>query len=283
MVKDAGVKRFLTWNIQGGGGSRVPQIMREVDSLEADVLAFTEVRYANLQTLTAALGASGFTHIETPCPESGSNSVLLAAKVPFDVEEERIAHDRERWASVYIPSLDLRVLCVHIPGAPDHKFDAEGRGLSGPKRKELFWYEVTRYAMAHKTENVVIMGDLNTGINEIDKTPSGQPFKLSENIRILRMDGKYVDTWRYLNPQAREYTWFTKRDGKDLNGFRLDYIWASSSLRELIRGAWHVDRVRGLLADGGLSDHAMVVADLAVTPTDATDGSTRVDDGARGH
>lgn len=264
MTKADGETRFLTWNIQSGGGSRVPQMMREVDLLAPEILAFTEVKSSNLAMLTNALEASGFDHIETPCPEKEVNSVLLASKIPFDAVKEEITHDQERWASVYIPSLDLRVLCVHIPGAPDHKFDSEGRGMSGQKRKELLWYEVTRYATAHKDERVVIMGDLNTGLNEIDKTPNGTPFKLSENIRILRMDGKYVDTWRHLNPKTRDYTWFTTRDGKDFNGFRLDYIWVSSPLRESIRSAQHIHHVRGKVSDGKLSDHAIVVADLTL-------------------
>ena len=110
------------------------------------------------------------------------------------------------------------------------------------------------------------MGDLNTGLNEIDKSPNGDAFKLSENIRILRMDGKFTDTWRYLNPKTRACTWFTRRDDKDFNGFRLDYIWASSPLREGIRSAQHLHHVRGKVSDGASSGHAMVVADLAVSP-----------------
>lgn len=222
------------------------------------------MKSSNLTKLTSALKNIGLDHIEAPCLEQDVNSVLLASRIPFDAVRKEVTFDQERWASIYIPSLNLRVLCVHIPGAPDHKFDSEGRGMSGQRRKEQMWGEVTRYATAHKHENVVIMGDLNTGLNELDKTPRGTPFKLSENIRILRMDGKYIDTWRYLNPQARDYTWFTTRDGKDFNGFRLDYIWVSSALRESIKSAQHVHHVRGKVSDGKLSDHAIVVADLTL-------------------
>ncbi|WP_170292479.1 endonuclease/exonuclease/phosphatase family protein [Mycolicibacterium grossiae] len=263
MTRADGTTRFLTWNIQSGGGNRVPQIMREVDLLAPDVVGFTEVKSNNLATLSRTLEASGFDYIETPSGED-VNSVLLASKKPFEAVKEEITHDQERWASVRIPSMDLRVLCVHIPGSPDHKFDSEGRGMSGQKRKELLWYEVIRYATIHKDERVAIMGDLNTGLNEIDRTPRGTPFKLSENIRVLRMDGRFTDTWRYLNPKNRDYTWFTTRDGRDFNGFRLDYIWVSAPLRESIRSAQHLHHVRGKVSDGKLSDHAIVVADIAL-------------------
>ncbi|MCX5046274.1 endonuclease/exonuclease/phosphatase family protein [Aldersonia sp. NBC_00410] len=250
--------RFLTWNIQSGGGKRIPAIVRELELLSPDFVALTEVTYSNLASLRQSLAANGYHHIETTCIEGRANSVLVASKLSFDVMNEDIGNDQERWLSVRIDSLDLNVLSVHIPGATDDKFGPDGYGLSGERRKQNFWDEVIRYAQAHKGEKTVLLGDFNTGLKE---DAQGTPFKLSDNIRILRLE-KYVDTWRHLNPKAREYTWYSKQKKEDYNGFRLDYVFVSTSLRESINNAEHIHHVR----EEKLSDHAMVFTDLSIEP-----------------
>jgi exodeoxyribonuclease-3 len=254
--------RFLTWNIQSGGGKRVPLILKEMEGLKPDFIALTEVTFNNLNAIRASLEGKGFVHLATTCSDGTTNSVLVASKVPFVVTEEPMDHDPERWLSVEIDSLDLKILCVHIPGSTDNKFGADGIGMSGKKRKELFWDQVLEYAQRHKHDRTVLLGDFNTGLPE---DAQGTPFELSDRIRILRLE-KYADTWRTLNPKAREYTWYSKRRNKqlgtseDFNGFRLDYIYVSSALKECVVGAEHVDSVR----KEGVSDHAILMADLLI-------------------
>lgn len=261
MVTATGDIRVLTWNIQSGGGTRVPQIMSEVDDLAPDLLVFTEVTHKNLAALKAALESRGLNHIATRCPQGRVNSVLVASAIPFQVTSDDIPADQERWVSVRFDSLDLTVLCIHIPGSDDHKFDAEGRGTSGERRKEAFWNEVIRYAKSKRDDRCIILGDFNTGLRELDMTPGATPFYLPENMAVLKMIG-FTDTWRHLNPKSREYTWYSQQRGEDYNGFRLDYIFVSSPLVDSIENAEHVDYVRGKVSDGKLSDHAMLFADL---------------------
>ena len=254
--------RFLTWNIQSGGGKRVPSVVKELARLAPDFIALTEVTYSNLSAIRKSLDEQGCGHIATTCLEGTTNSVLVASKVPFVVTEEPMAHDPERWLSVEIDSLDLKILCVHIPGATDNKFGTDGIGISGKKRKELFWDQVLEYAQRHKNDRTVLLGDFNTGLSE---DAQGTPFELSDRIRVLRLE-KYSDTWRMRHPKAREYTWYSKRRNKqlgtseDFNGFRLDYIFVSSALKDCIVEAAHVDGVR----KEGVSDHAILMADLSV-------------------
>ncbi len=254
--------KFLTWNIQSGGGKRVPFIVKEIARLDTDFVALTEVTGTNLAELRQSLDAQGFRYIETTCAEGRANSVLVASKVPFKHEDDPIDHDQERWLSVSFDDIGLRVLTVHIPGATDNKFNIDGFGMSGKRRKELFWDEVIRYATRYKDDDVVLLGDFNTGLKE---DAEGTPFELSDYMRVLRLE-KYVDTWRILHPKAKEYTWYTKRKNKDTgtsedyNGFRLDYIFVSPSLRTKLVNAEHVHTAR----IDKLSDHAIVVADLAI-------------------
>lgn len=254
--------RFLTRNIQGGGGSRLPSIVQEISRQQPDVVGLTEVRFGNLEPLRRALSHQGFDYIEATCSAGNANSVLLASKIAFTRIDNPIAHDQERWLPVEIESQDVKVLCVHIPGGTDNKFGADGVGISGKKRKELLWDEVIRFARRHKSEKAVILGDFNTGLPE---DAQGTPFVLSDYIRILRSE-EYIDTWRQLHPSAREFTWYTKRkiketsESEDYNGFRLDYVYVSPTLREAIRDSRHIHEVRR----NKISDHAIVVTDLTL-------------------
>jgi exonuclease III len=254
--------RFLTWNIQSGGGRRVSSIVDEIAKVQCDVVALTEVRFGNLDALRRSLRQRGFDHIETTCSGGSTNCVLVASRLPFKVADDSVSHDHGRWLPIEIDSLDLNVLCVHIPGGTDNQFDADGFGLSGKKRKEMLWDEVLEYARKHRSEKTVLLGDFNTGLPE---DAQGTPFVLSDYIRVLRLE-KYVDSWRHLNPNTREYTWYTKRKNKetsvseDYNGFRLDYVFVSPALTDHIVDARHLHQVR----TGKVSDHAMVFADLAI-------------------
>lgn len=254
--------RFFTWNIQSGGGNRISSIVDAIANLDPDVIGLTEVRYGNVDVLQRLLRQRGYAFIETTCSTGSTNSVLLASKLPLKVIDEPIAHDQERWLPVEVVGSGLQVLCVHIPGGTDNKFDADGLGMSGKKRKELLWEEVIRFARQRRDKNVVLLGDFNTGLPE---DAQGTPFVLSDYMRVLRLE-KYVDTWRHLNPKAREYTWYTKRKNKetsaseDYNGFRLDYVFVSPGLRDRIVAAEHVHDVRM----NKVSDHAIVIADVVI-------------------
>lgn len=254
--------RFLTWNIQAGGGDRVSLILDEIERLSPDVVALSEVTYNNLEELRRRLCEQGLNHIGTTSRAGGPNSVLIASKLPFTVTDESIEHDPERWLAVELEDPDLKVLCVHVPGSRDNKFGRDGIGLSGKRRKEVFWDQLIQYAQRNKGERVILLGDFNTGLPE---DAQGTPFVFSDRIKILRLE-RYVDSWRHHNPKAKEYTYFStsgsKKEGtsQDLNGFRLDYVFVSSALRESIVKSVHVHSVR----IGDLSDHSIVVTDLSI-------------------
>ncbi len=254
--------RFLAWNIQSGGGQRIPLILQNLENAAPDFIALTEVTYTNLAKLQRSLFDLGFQHIETTCTTGRANSVLIASKFPLDLQRGGIKHDSERWLSVSIKGLDVNVLCVHVPDATTSRFDENGYGISGKKRKELFWDEVIGYAKQHRDTKTILLGDFNTGLKE---DAQGAPFVLSDYLRVLRLE-KYTDTWRHLNPKKREYTWYSQRTNKtlgtreDYNGFRLDYVFVSPPLRNHIASVEHIHSVRS----EKLSDHSAICADIEV-------------------
>jgi exodeoxyribonuclease-3 len=261
----------MTFNVMQGGGDRIPRILGQIAQSNATIVGLTEIRRNNLDAWIDGLTRLGYTHIEHSCPEGAghdkTHSVLIASRVPLDRVELEAVEDPARWVAVYAPNLDVDVLCVHIPGTPDDKIRPGTHSLLGVERKRMMWEAVMRYVRPRKDKRLILMGDFNTGRNDIDRTPDGTAYKCAEFIDQLDALGLF-DTFRTLHPTKREYTWFSKSSRgrrRDLNGFRLDHIFVSTALSYGIVAASHIHHVRGLVAEGGLSDHAIVIAELDLT------------------
>ena len=104
-----------------------------------------------------------------------------------------------------------------------------------------------------KGKNIVLCGDFNTAHREIDlarpkenKDTSG--FLPEERAKIDKLVSHgYIDTFRWLNPDAREYTWWSyrfKAREKDI-GWRLDYFFISESLLPALSRAFILKDVYG--------------------------------------
>jgi exonuclease III len=255
--------RVLNWNISQGGGSRIPAICHHIEDMSPDLLALTEFQTRNEPSLRAHLKRLGYPFIATSNPVDNQNGLLVASKSQLDRAADHYEPDidRERWIAFRLNEFDLDVLVLHIPGAPDNKFD-DGYGISGAKRKELFWQRTITYAVAHQDRRAIVMGDFNTGFR-IDA--EGTMFKKSYYMKNL-IDTGFVDTWRHLHSHVREYTWYSKRKDKttgksdDLNGFRLDYIFVSPALQHAIADVAILHEPR----KAGASDHASVVANIDI-------------------
>jgi exonuclease III len=253
--------RVLNWNVSHGGGARIPAICQHIENAGPDLLGLTEFQTRNEPSLRANLNRLGYAYIATSRPLDNQNGLLIASRWPLDrsAEEHTPDVDRERWLAVRIHELDLDVVVLHIPGSPDNKFE-NGYGISGSRRKELLWERAIAWAARHKDRRAIMLGDFNTGF-QIDT--EGAMFKLSHYMTNL-IDTGFVDVWRHLNPQVREYTWYSRRKDKatgrseDLNGFRLDYIFASPALHDTIADVAMLQEPR----KAGISDHASVVANL---------------------
>lgn len=251
--------RLLTWNIQSGGGKRIPAICDTLLKQDADFIALTEFRMKSEMAIRNFLSPS-YKYIATSHLEGNENGILIASRRPFDVIEIDLEMDSDRWVSVEIKELNIKILAVHIPGAPDNKFAKDGIGISGLKRKELFWNAIIDFAENNANTSTVILGDFNTGLR-IDA--EGAMFKHSHFMEEL-LATEYIDTWRHLNPSVKDYTYYSKQKDKatgitrDHNGFRLDYVFISPSLRKSLKAASidHVSRQQGY------SDHAMLYADI---------------------
>jgi exonuclease III len=107
---------------------------------------------------------------------------------------------------------------------------------------------------ARPSDVSLLIGDFNTGNNDLDKDLNGTKF-IGPEMPGRLLDSGYIDVWRSLHPAVREYSWYS-RPGD--NGFRLDYIFA---VPELVRqvSACEFDHTPRF---AGETDHSGLVASL---------------------
>ncbi len=167
------------------------------------------------------------------------------------------------------------------------KFDSEGRciglklrdfwlfniyfpnGGGGPDRIKfkLEYYEAFLKLiekLRKKGESIVFCGDVNTAHEEIDLA---HPKENKENTGFLPIERAwiskvialgYVDTFRHFHPEKKNaYTyWDMKTFARERNvGWRLDYFFVSSDLKQKIKSARVLENILG-------SDHCPIALDL---------------------
>jgi exonuclease III len=121
--------------------------------------------------------------------------------------------------------------------------------------KAAYFDVCRRVAQDSSDQPLLIVGDMNTGNQLIDKTPTGTKYACSDRFDQLSQKEGLVDLWRRSNGmQAREWTWLTKR-----NGFRLDHAFGNRPFVERFDPrCWYDHRPRGEKH----SDHSAVLISL---------------------
>jgi exonuclease III len=225
---------IVALNILHGGGKRTSALIQWLLEQNADIVVLSEWRNnLNGSAIEAALKSSGY-HVRS---QDGtiSNGVLIAAREPFDA------------IAVTPPDAPVGVLL---------KAQWEG-GLSvvgayfpleiHAKRK--FFAACMEQSTQHSDTPFLLVGDLNTGCNEMDLEAGGTPFPGATEFVALTSGG-LIDQWRLQHGMsAREYTWRSKQ-----NGFRIDHAFGNEVF---------VSRYEPLQCDydhstreGKLSDHS---------------------------
>ena len=228
------LKSIVAWNIQHGGGSgeRGRKIVSELAGLKADVIVLTEFRNNSTGTLIKARLAELGYSVSHPAAPERANSVLIASRnkiiVSYPLDPE-LTDQRHLW----VVDLGWLKLCgIYMP------LDIA---------KLPYWEALHRAAVDEKGADLFI-GDFNTGNNIIDRAPGATPFIASEYFDEFGK-GRLRDVWRAMNPEVREYTWYSLRAK---NGFRLDHAFATASVFDRITRCEYVHDAR----ERRLSDHS---------------------------
>jgi len=112
---------------------------------------------------------------------------------------------------------------------------------------------------------VVVCGDLNVAHQAIDLARPRENYNKSAGYMQEEIDGidsllqaDLIDTFRHLNPDKVQYTWWSYRAGARARnvGWRIDYFLSSRSFLDRVKKAEILDQVLG-------SDHCPILLELA--------------------
>jgi exodeoxyribonuclease-3 len=235
--------RILSWNISKRGTNRSEDVVNAILGHKPDIAILSEYVLAS-STIGRGLNAAGYDTIGTTHLSSRSTGTAIFGRLRFDTSAHELDGLKSRWITLEVPDLRLRIAAVHVPGIGD-----KNAGIS----KADAWEAVLEFARRERSENSIIIGDLNTGLPNIDE--AGDTFSCVAEFRELSDTG-FVDAWRKCHSQAREYSWYSNYG----NGFRLDHAFVSTPLSKLnLRCDYsHVER------EAKTSNHSILILELPI-------------------
>lgn len=228
--------RVVTLNIRHGGRKFGDALTARLLGYDADILVVTEFRANDTGArLITQLERCGYV-TSHPGAEPKQNTVLIASRSPID----------RSWA--FSDELDARHLwCV----------DLDGTAICGvymPQDTAKLPYWEALIDRARRNGINLLVGDFNTGNNDLDKDPKGTKF-IGPEMPARLVDSGFIDVWRSMHPDIREYSWFS-RPGD--NGFRLDYAFSTPEIAQRVTTCEfdHDPRL------AGETDHSALVVSL---------------------
>lgn len=233
--------RLIGLNVQHGGGRRHQRIVEAVDHLGPDIAVLSEFHGTPRGlALLRKLADVGLPHHAWSVPANAAypNAVAIASRKPIDATRQPISSELNghRVLEARIGALD--VVGVYFPLA---------------KPKVAFWHEeFLPFARTNLLGQRVILGDWNSGLHHIDE--AGAVLHAADAFEEMSTMG-WVDAWRRLHPDDREYTWYSRPWN---NGFRLDHAFLSPALLPALRGATYDHGIR----EAKVSDHSALIVDL---------------------
>lgn len=256
--------KIATWNINGIN-SRVQHVLDWCALNQPDVLCLQELKCVDSQFPRQKLKAAGFSYVEFH-GEKAYNGVAILSKDRIYDPQKNFPDDQadapRRLIGATIRGVRLvNVYAPHGTALGSDKFDFKLNWLK--RLREYFDNNFDR------EEQVLLCGDLNVAPHELDVwKPSlwkdKMHFTKPEREALLHLKRwGFVDVFRQINDEAREYTWwdhFHHSFEKD-RGLRIDHIWASPRLAGRCIDCWIDKQPRGWEHP---SDHAPVVAEFLV-------------------
>jgi len=223
-----------TWNLRHGGGKRIEKIIEVLsENSETDIFVLTEYRNnKNKEFIKSELNKLGYIYQYNPNSDPKLNSVVMASKTDFNAETFDTLNEHKQRV-IKISNQNLSIYGCYFP-------------LHNLK-KEVFEFLLNQ-VNENKTENIIIVGDFNTGKHFIDE--KGKTFYCSEYLDKLEQSGM-IDAWRFINGNKKEFSWYSNAG----NGFRLDHFFIKSNLKNRLKNCEYIHKYR----EEKISDHSMMM------------------------
>ncbi len=163
---------IVSLNIRHGGGKNIGPLTVRLLDYDADILVVTEFQTGKGSVLLDALETAGYRAVHAKDVDPKRNTVLIASRQGIGRH------------GAFDPDLD-----------PHHLYCADTAGLSIcgaylPVDTELRTPQLEALITGARAKGVdLIVGDFNTGNNDLDKSPTGSAFPRPEMLDRLRDSG----------------------------------------------------------------------------------------------
>ena len=233
--------KICTYNLNGIRAAMTKGLIQWIEETNFDVYCFQETKAQADQIDVAAFENLGYKHYWYSATKKGYSGVgIICKKAPDKVVVGNgiASHDFEG-RMIRIDYGDISIASIYYPS-----------GSSGEERqgfKMIFLEEMFEYLedLRKTRKKLILCGDYNICHKEIDiHDPKGNKdssgFLPEERAWMDKFFAAgYVDTFRSLNPQPHEYTWWSYRAGARGNnkGWRIDYIAITDNLKDVLKDA----------------------------------------------
>ena len=250
--------KILSYNVNGIRAALNKGFADWLHAAAPDVICLQETKAMEEQVDTAAFEDLGYQHYWHSAQKKGYSGVAILTKTqPLHVEYGTgIDHMDFEGRVIRADFEKVSVISLYLPS---------GTNIDRLEYKFKFMDDFQNYinSLKEKHPRLVICGDYNICHRAIDihdpvrnKNVSGFLPEEREWIDGFMKNG-FVDSFRHLNPEPHQYSWWSYRANSRNNnkGWRIDYNLVSENLKNNIERAY-------ILPDAKHSDHCPVALEL---------------------
>lgn len=229
--------RIVSLNIRHGGGKRIAGLADWLVTKNPSAVVLSEWQNnVSGQQIKERLKDRGF---QTAATSKPTNGVLMAGTDL--VRSEDVTPSDSTAGNLLMIELKqkIKILGCYFPQK---------------RAQEPFFQQCIQLAQKQPDIPLVIVGDLNTGNNDLDIEGSGAPFHCADLFEALTNKAGLVDLWRSRHGDQQEWTWRSPK-----NGFRIDHVFGNEAfINRFPAFRCEIDHVP---RDSRLTDHSAVVLD----------------------
>jgi len=250
---------FISWNVNGIRSINKKNGLKWIDDDVPSILALQEIKADEDQIPDTLFQHKYNNLIVSSSHKKGQSGVALYSDIEPSYQSPCYEVDTLKEGRINeIHFADIAFFNVYFPNGK--------RSQERLDYKMEFYEKFLNYieTLRKDGKSIIFCGDINTAHEEIDLSRPKENSKISGFMPVERewidkvIDAGYIDTFRYVHgDKSDRYSWWSMRTkARERNvGWRIDYFFVSSDLKEKIIDADILDQIMG-------SDHAPVTLKL---------------------
>ena len=233
--------KILSYNVNGIRAALRKDLINWIKDVNPDIVCFQEIKANEDQFDTSLFEEMGYYNYWFSAQKKGYSGVAILSKQrPIKVNYGTgIEHMDFEGRNLRIDFEKFSVMSLYLPS---------GTNIKRLGYKFKYMEEFHNYIMELKKSypNLIICGDYNICHESIDihdpiRNAKVSGFLPEERLWITNfIKSGFVDSFRYLNPDPNQYSWWSYRANSRSNnkGWRIDYNMVSSTLKSKIKSSY---------------------------------------------